>query len=177
MCAPAAFAIAGLAFQAFGAIQQSRAATQQAEYEQAVQRNNNIMAERAQQDAIRRGKREETLRRLRTAQDVSTARSQLAGGGFDVNTGSALTKQSDTRAMGNVEALTIRSNAAREAYGIQTQNARERAESAGRVASYKNQAKSSLISGAASVAMGGYRAYSAGTFGGGATAQQKSGPF
>lgn len=167
MCTPAtAFAVAGMAFNMFGAVQQSRAAQQQADYEQAVQRNNNIMAERAQQDAIRRGKREETLRRMQTAQEVSTARSRLAGGGFDVNTGSALTKQSDVRAMGGVEALTIRSNAQREAYGVQTQNARERAESAGRVASYKNQAKSSLISGATSTLQMGYSAYNAGAFGG-----------
>jgi len=165
MCSPTILGVAGLAFQAFGAIQQSQAASQQAEYEQAVQRNNNIMAERAKEDALRRGKREETLKRLQTAQDVSTSRSKLAGGGFDVNTGSALTKQSDVRAMGNVDALTIRSNAQREAYGIQTQNAAERANSGGRVLGYKNKAKSSLISGATSVTAGAYDMSKAGLFG------------
>jgi len=153
-----------MAFQAFGAVQRSRAAQQQAEYEQAVQRNNNIMAQRAQEDAIKRGKREETLRRLQIGQDVGSAKSQLAGSGFNVNTGSALTKQSDIEAMGEVEALTIRNNAQREAYGINVQNAQERAASAGRVASYKNQARSSLISGATGVAQSGFNAYTAGAF-------------
>jgi hypothetical protein len=153
-----------MGMQVMQAQQQAKAAQQQADYEAAVQRNNNIMSQRAQQDAIRRGKREETLRRLQTAQDVSTKRGRLAGGGFSVNTGSALTAQSDIRAMGNVEALTIRSNAQREAYGMQVDNAKERAGSAGRVAQYKNKAKSSLISGATSALGTGLSAYQNGAF-------------
>lgn len=179
MCAPMAImGIASLAFQMYGSMQQSRAMEQQAEYEEAVQRNNNIMAERAAQDAERRGRREETLRRMQISQDVGTQKSALAGSGFDVNTGSALTKQSDIRAMGDVEALTIRSNKQREINEIRRGNYAERANSAGRVSSLKNKAKSTLISGAASVASGAFGMYNQGMFGGGTpTAQQRSGPF
>lgn len=157
MCSPTiALGVASLGMQLMGSMQQAQAAQDQADYEAAVQRNNNIMAERARKDAIKRGKREETLRRLQIGQDKATARSQLAGGGFDVNTGSALTRQSDVEAMGEVEALTIRNNAQREAYGISVDNARERAASAGRIASFENKRKSSLISGATQVISGGY---------------------
>lgn len=155
-----------MVMSAIQAQQQAQAAQQQADYEAAVQRNNNIMAERAQKDAIRRGKREETLKRLETAQEVSTKRGQLAGGGFDVNTGSALTAQSDIKAMGGVEAQTIRSNARREAYGISVDNARERAGSAGRIAGFKNQKKSAIISGATSIVGTGWKGYQAGAFSG-----------
>lgn len=159
-----AFAIASLAFSAIGTIQQYQAANAAARYEEAVQRNNNIMAERAREDAMRRGRREETLRRMQTTQDVATAKSGLAAGGFDVGTGSALTKQGDIRAMGDIEARTIRSNAQREAYGIQVQNVKERAESAGRVSALKNQAKSSLISGASQIAGSTAGYYQSGVF-------------
>jgi len=155
MCGPA-LAVASLVMTGMGAIQQFQAANAQAEYAEAVQRNNDIMADRAKKDAIKRGKREETLRRMQIKQDVGTARSKLAGGGFDVNTGSALTRQSDITAMGGVEALTIRNNAQREAYGIGVDNYRERAATRSQVAASKNRATSSLISGASSVASGAY---------------------
>lgn len=165
MCGPAAaFMAVSMAMTAFGAIQQSQAASAQAAYEKQVQQNNNVMAARAQEDALARGKREETLRRMQTSQDVGTAKSNLAAGGFNVNTGSALTQQSDIAAMGDVEALTIRNNAQREAYGIGVENYAQRAESKSRIAASKNQAKSSLISGAASVAGQGASAYNAGIF-------------
>ena len=127
---------------------------QQASYTEAVARNNQIMADRATADAIKRGKDEETRRRLQTLQDVGTERSKLASGGFDVNSGSALTKQSDIRAMGDVEAVTIRNNAQREAYGIQTQNYATQAEAKGNAAASRNAGFTSLISGATSVYSG-----------------------
>lgn len=164
MCGTAAFMVASMAMSAVQAQQQAQAAQAQADYEQAVQRNNNIMAERAKQDALRRGKREETLKRLETAQEVSTKRGQLAGSGFNVNTGSALTAQSDIKAMGGVEAQTIRSNARREAYGIDVDNARERAGSAGRVSQFKNQKKAAIISGASNIAAAGWKGYDSGAF-------------
>ena len=159
-----AMAIASIAFTALGTIQQYQSAQAAAKYEEQVQKNNNIMAERARDDALRRGRREETLRRMQTTQDVAAATSRIAGSGFDVNTGSALTKQGDIRAMGDIEARTIRSNAAREAYGIQTSNLAERANSAGRVSSLKNQAKGSLISGASQIASSAYTFRKHGTF-------------
>ena len=165
MCAPAALMVMSMAMSAMGAMQQAQAANDAADYEKAVQRNNNVMAERAKADTLQRGKREEVLRRHQITQDVATKKSQLSASGFDVNTGSALTAQSDVAAMGQVEALTIRSNTQREAYGIDVGNNKERAESGGRVMGFKNQAKASLISGASSVISAGYKGYSSGAFG------------
>ncbi len=166
MCGPAAaFLVVSMALTAASAVQQSRAANAQAAYEKQVQQNNDIMAQRAQEDALSRGRREETLRRMQTQQDVGAAKSKLAAGGFNVNTGSALTYQSDVAAQGDIEALTIRNNAQREAYGIGVENYGRQAESRSRIAASKNQAKSSLITGATQVASLGYSGYSTGAFG------------
>jgi len=166
MCGPqVALAVVGMAFQMYQGQQQAQQYEQQAKYEEAVQRNNNIMAERAAQDAEQRGRREEALKRMQISQEVGSAKSALAGSGFDVNTGSALTKQSDIAAMGEVEALTIRDNAQREAYGVRTGNAAQRAESQGRVYGLKNKASSSLISAATSVGKSAYSHGKSGTFG------------
>lgn len=121
---------------------------QQAKYASAVARNNAIVAERAAKDALARGDREEHLRRLQTSQDVSSAKTLAASGGFNVNSGSALTRQSDLDALGDVEALTIRNNSQREAYGIRTSAAASAAQSQGQIAGFQNAGLSSLITGA-----------------------------
>jgi hypothetical protein len=45
----------------------------------------------------------------------------MAANGVDLNSGSALRIQGDTAKLGDVDALTIRNNAARAAYGYQLQ--------------------------------------------------------
>lgn len=171
MCHPAVLLVASLAMTAIGTMQQYSAAQDQADYAKEVAEQNAVVNERAAKDAVKRGEREERLHALRVSREKSQARSSLAAGGFDVNFGSALTKQADIQAMGDIESGTIRSNAHREAYGIRVQGVKDEARSRGEISAAKNRATSSLISGAAKMAGTAYTGFSpgGGFSGGGAT--------
>ncbi len=77
-------------------------------------------------DAIARGKRDEDRHRRDVGRFIGSQRAALAAAGVDVDVGSALDLQLDTAEQGELDALTIRNNAAREAWGykVQAYNAR-----------------------------------------------------
>lgn len=112
-----------------GSIQQGKAAKNQADYQAQVARNNRIIAERKAEDARRRGAIEERQQRIKTAQLIGRQRASAAARGVVVDQGSALDITADTAAIGELDALTIRSNAEREALGFETQGANFEAES------------------------------------------------
>ena len=144
MCNPAtAITIAGFAVSAVGAIQQSRAASQQAEFEAATARNNAIRAQEFAVDARARGKQQIELL-TQASRDVSRRRAdavtQLIGRqrvaqaalGQTVDTGSAGDLVVDTVATGKLDELAaqrdlefnkkqIRRNAEVEAIGFMSQ--------------------------------------------------------
>ncbi len=68
-------------------------------------------------DAIERGREGQRVVRRRGAQIVGAQRASFAGQGVDVNSGSAAELQSETRQLSEMDALTIRNNAALEAWG------------------------------------------------------------
>lgn len=72
-------------------------------------------------DAEQRGKVEEKKMRRRTEQAVGSQRVSLAAQGVDVNQGSSLDVQADASYLGELDALTIRKNAAKEAWGYRVQ--------------------------------------------------------
>lgn len=113
--------VLGTAFQAFGAIQQGRAAAAQAEYQAAVGRNNAILAQRAADDARLRGAEAERRKAVENRQLMGRQRAVLAANGVLVDQGSALDLTSDTAEIGKLDELTIRSNAEREALGYEAQ--------------------------------------------------------
>ena len=104
-----------------GAISQGNAAAKQAEYQAAFARNNQIMANNAALDAEAAGRTKEANARRATEGLKGRQRAVLAANGVDVNTGSALDIQTDTAALGELDALTIRSNAERDAVGYRNQ--------------------------------------------------------
>lgn len=116
-----ASAVGGAALTAVGQIQQNNAASAQASYQAAVARNNKILADRAAQDAIERGRVEELNQRIRTRQLAGRQRASLAANGVDVGYGSAIDMIEDTFKIGETDALTIRANAMREAMGYRAQ--------------------------------------------------------
>lgn len=113
--------MAMMAMQAIGtgmsAYGQIRAGNQTDEL---FQRNAQI-AEIQAQDAIARGKVEEKRARRTTEQVIGAQRTGFAGQGVDVNRGSALDVQADAAYLGELDALTIRNNAAKEAWGYRMQ--------------------------------------------------------
>ncbi len=116
-----ALSVGSMAFGAYSSYQQSQAQQASYEYQAAVARNNAITAEWQAQDAIKRGEIAEEQQRRRTAMLKGTQTARLAANGLDISEGSALQILSDTDWMGEQDALTVRDNAAREAWGFRQQ--------------------------------------------------------
>lgn len=114
-------AAAGTAVSAVGQSQQAKAAAAASSYQAQVARNNQILAERAALDAQDRGRIAEQRQRIATRALQGRQRAVLAGNNVDVNLGSAVNLQADTAGLGELDALTIRSNAEREALGFRQQ--------------------------------------------------------
>lgn len=110
----AGISLIGAAVQAAG---QAEAAGQ----EMALLRTNARLAEDAAGDALLRGNREAGVQRFRTGQLVARQRLAVAKNGFDMQSGSALDALADTRLWGELDAQTLKSNAAREAFGYRAQ--------------------------------------------------------
>ncbi len=98
---------------------QAKATRAQGEYEAAVARNNEIIQNRAAEDALvrgeetatetqRRGRQAERIRRQEVSQLIGIQRAALAGSGVEVDTGSALGVTTDTAGIGEEEAREIR---------------------------------------------------------------------
>lgn len=69
-------------------------------------------------DAIARGKQTEDLFRKQLHQTIGSQRASFAAQGVEISSGSAEQVQEDTAYQGELDALTIRTNAAREAWGF-----------------------------------------------------------
>lgn len=117
-------ALASAAVGTFGAIQQGNAAKNAAEYQAAVDRNNQQVAAWQAADALERGQEAERQQRLRAQSALGSQKAAMAANGLDLTSGSPLDILGDTAMYGELDALTIRSNAEREAYGyrVQSQN-------------------------------------------------------
>jgi hypothetical protein len=116
-----ASSVLGAGVSIIGQGQQAAAQRASLEYQAAVSRNNQILAERQAADATERGRIAERNQRVKAQQLAGRQRAVLAGNGVVVDEGSALDITSDTAAMGEQDALTIRANAEREALGFRTQ--------------------------------------------------------
>lgn len=104
-----------------GGMMQGNAAKAQAGQQALQQRTNALYAQDAANDAQKRGAYDADLQRVRTGQAIGTQRAAMAGNGGEVNSGSNALLQEDTAALGELDALTIQNNAAREAYGYKVQ--------------------------------------------------------
>lgn len=85
------------------------------------------IADAQSQDAIARGAQEEARFRTGVRGLIGTQRTGFAAGNIDVSSGSAVDVQADTAFRGELDALQIKNNAAREAWGYSTQAADLRA--------------------------------------------------
>lgn len=107
---------AGAMAGAAGQRQAAEAKAQEMEYQAQVDENNRKVAEWKAADARARGAKEEAALRVKVAALKGRQRSALAASGVEVGSGSALDILGDTAALGELDALTIRSNAEREEY-------------------------------------------------------------
>lgn len=166
LTASVAASVAGAAMSAYGAIQQGKAANAQANYQAAVARNNQVIAERQAEATIDAGRAVESNKRLEMASLAGTARARAAASGIDAGYeagagggNSAADIQESIGLVGEADALTIRSNYARQAYTYQVAGMNAGAEGELALLTGRNaltasriSAFSSVLSGAGSVA-------------------------
>jgi hypothetical protein len=168
MCEIATLSLAagllGTGVSAIGSIQQGNAARDAAEYQEVVDRNNSILGIRAANDARARGAEAEQTQRRKNAAVLSRQRVAFASRGVELDSGSPLDILGDTAQFGELDALTVRENADREARGSEAQArnfrasgdlARMRGESA--ASAGVTSAFSTALSGGSSVASNWYR--------------------
>ena len=165
MCSPALIPVALGA--GAGLLQGSQQASQMRGQAADLQRNAAYLSAAAN-DARARGLVDADNQRVQTQQLIGTQRAAQAANGGDVNTGSNAITQQDTAQYGELDALIISNNAAREAYGFEVQS-----DQAMRNAkTLKKNAKTAVISSVLGGAVGGLGGlYSSGAlsglFGGG----------
>jgi hypothetical protein len=135
----------GFGVQAIGQIQQGKAAKARANYQAAVARNNQIIANRQAEDARRRGTLEANIQRQKSRQLIEQQRAAIAGAGVLVDQDSALGTIVATAGLGELDALTIQSNAEREALQFEAQGVNFQTEAQLRTFEGKQAVRSSYL--------------------------------
>lgn len=128
---PAITAVAGLAgagLSAAGAIEGGEATAANDRYRAKVAENNAILAKQNGTWAIQAGETHAANEGLRTRARIGTEKATQGASGIDVNSGSAVATRAGTQSMGLLDAMTIRSNASRQAYGYAVKAASDTAE-------------------------------------------------
>jgi hypothetical protein len=106
---------------ALGSIQQGKAAKASSDYNADVATANAAQAEQNAQISSQSGIQQEAMQEQKTRAEVGQMKANQAASGVDVHSGSALDVRSSAAELGELDALTVRSNATREAYGYKTQ--------------------------------------------------------
>lgn len=156
---------------AYGQVQAGKAAKANAEYQAGIARNNAIAAKYQADDIRKRGDEAADVHRQKVQQMLGRQRAVMSANGGDIGSGSNLDILGDTAASGELDALTIRNNAEREAWGVEVQGSNFSAQ-AGLLQAQGAQAQAagnwgagtSLLAGAGSFASSWYTLDSKGAF-------------
>lgn len=111
----------GTGVSVLGALKQGSAASSAAHTRAAVQTNNATIARQNAERAAQVGEEKAAMSQRDTRAKIGAMEASQAASGVDINNGSALDVRASETEFGQLDAQTIRSNAAREAYGYQTQ--------------------------------------------------------
>lgn len=140
-------ALIPVAISLVGGMMGAQNARQEGAYNAGMLNRNAALKEQAAQESIFAGDTSADWQRVRTGQAVGTQRSVQAANGIDVNSGSAAQLQDDTAMIGELDALTIQNNAAREAYGYRIQADQDRMNAVQTVTNAGNKATGSILGG------------------------------
>lgn len=116
----------GTATTVVGALNPGGLKLQQAQYDAGVAHRNATILDQAAGDAEVRGEQAAGVERMKGTQLIGKEHAAYAASGIDANAGSTQDVYAGTRAMSELDAQTIRNNAAREAWGYRTQATSER---------------------------------------------------
>lgn len=144
---------------AVGSVTQGIAAQKAANYNAKIAEMNAELSQRQAKDAIERGQKEEQRKRMEVAQIRGQQKVAMAANGVDLGYGSPLDIAIDTAVMGELDALTIRSNANREAYDFEVQAVNQRAGANLARMEGKSQAMGSYLGAAGTVLGGAAKSY------------------
>ena len=153
VAASAASALVG----AVGAISSANAQSQAASYQAQVAQNNATIAKQQAEVSSAAGEAAVEQEGLKTRATVGAIKAAEAAGNVDVNTGSNVDVRSSAAELGELDALTVRANAANKTYGYLTnatsfegQAALDKAEASQASTAGLFGAAGSLLSGASS---------------------------
>lgn len=172
MCEPiSTTAIVMMALSAAGTAYGAYAQKKSANIQEDIANENYKAGKRAANQVVQQGEAEvaahrDKIRRLRGAQSA-----MMAGAGGDVSSGSNLDTLTGTEWLGEADALTIRSNARRQAWGIRTNSSIQTSGLNAQAYSTKMGAVGTILGGAADIYGQGYSAgmWGQGTVGAGKT--------
>ena len=142
-----------------------RSAQMQGQVAAQTARNNQIMAQYAAQDAIKRGDEAAAKAERQSRQVAGAQRAGMASKGLDLTEGTAAELQAQTDFFGSVDATTAKNNAAREAWTLRNQGAQAAAQGAAAQQQANLQATGALLNGASRVAGSWYTPTSQGFMG------------
>lgn len=153
-----ATSVASAGVAAYGAEQQGKAQAASMNYQAQVATNNQTIANQEAASVAAAEPAAEYASRLRTAETEGSVRAAAGASGIDANFGSPLNNQQGTAELGELDALTVRSNYARQQYGYEVAGMSAGAQSTLDTAGATNAisagnlgAFSSILSGASSV--------------------------
>ena len=140
---------AGTYMSVDAAAKKAKALRQQGDYQSDMFDFNAKMSKIQAQDAIDRGDKEAQNYLLKGRQTIGSQRAALAAQGVDVSTGSAADVQADTAVSAAMGAVTIRSNAWREAMGYKAQGVNYQNQGFIAKTSAQNEARTTMLTGVA----------------------------
>lgn len=132
----AAVAVASTALGTYSSYSQGQQQKAMMEYEAKVARDNEKIANENAASERQTGIEEARLQRIRTLQAIGSQQTAMAANGVDVTSGTSLDIIEDTAAMGELDALNIRTNYEKRAQGYEQQGG-----------NFANQANMNIISG------------------------------
>ena len=138
---------AQLAIGAAGTYTQAQAQRSQSRYEQQRLELNARIAGLQAEDARVRGEEAVDASQRATRRTIGSQRAAMAAQGIDVASGSALDIQEATAGLGALDALTIRNNAYREAWGFRMQELDLRGQARMTRAAGRQAVRNTLLSG------------------------------
>ncbi|MFA7278771.1 MAG: hypothetical protein WC100_01640 [Sterolibacterium sp.] len=167
VCITVPLMVAAAAVGAVGSIQAGNAASAAGKFNSQVSTNNAEIARRNATFAGQEGEIALGNQGMKAAAKTGKILTEQASSGVDVNSGSSLAVRDSQKVLDKQDAATIRSNAARKAYGFQVDQANDMSEAQ----LYRSKAKADKTAGyinATSTILGGAaNASQAGGFGGG----------
>lgn len=161
MCEPATISYMTMALMAAGTATTVYAQNQQANYQERVGKNNSIAQEYAAKDAYDRGQVEEDRQRTKNRLMLGAQEAALAANNIDTTTGTGLNLITDSVGAVEFDALVIRNNAMKQAYGLESAAANSLSDSRAGASAARTNAYGSLLTGG-SAAYGQYNKAKAG---------------